>query len=127
MDNVENVRQTLKGYRVTQLKELCREVGISQCAKNKKVLIDRLLPIVLKSAGYEVVSIEKEVEEKPKRKTKIKKVPVKKVEEEKKEEEKKISLDEKNNNSSVSIEMEESVEIQEDSGDDSSVTEVEEK
>ena len=45
MDNVANVKETLRGYRVTQLKELCREVGISQCAKNKKVLIDRLTPL----------------------------------------------------------------------------------
>lgn len=120
MDNVENVRQTLKSYRVTQLKELCREVGISQCAKNKKVLIDRLLPIVLKSAGYEVISIEKEEEQKPKiKKVPVKKVPVKKVEEEKKEEEQKINLDEKNNNNNSSV----SIEIEEDSNDDSSITE----
>ena len=119
MDNVSNVRETLKGYRVTQLKELCREVGISQCAKNKKILIDRLTPIVLKSAGYEVVSIEKE--ESPK---KIKRVPVKKnkkkiVEEEKKEEAEKIKLDDDTKEDSDKV----SVEIEEDSNDESSVTE----
>eukprot|EP00466_Bigelowiella_natans_P019476 jgi/Bigna1/144373/aug1.87_g19081 len=122
MDNVGNVGETLKGHGVTQLKELCREVGTSQCARNKKTSTDRSTPAVLKSAGHEVVSIEKEEEAKKPAK-KIKRVPVensvkKKVMEENKEGAEKMKLDdEKKNSDNVSAETEE------DGNDESSVTE----
>ena len=92
---VENTRETLKSYRVSQLRELCRESGVSQCAKNKMILVNRLLPIVLKEAGYVVVNISE-----TKKKFKKKKVQEIKVEES-------------------------DIEIEESSNDESSVTEPE--
>lgn len=100
-DVVENTRETLNSYRVSQLRELCRESGVSQCAKNKMILVNRLLPIVLKEAGYVVVNI-------PETKKKFKK---KKVEEKKVEEN--------------DIEIGESSDIEESSDDESSITEPE--
>eukprot|EP00466_Bigelowiella_natans_P003117 jgi/Bigna1/131132/aug1.13_g5840 len=88
---------------------------MSQCARNKKTLTDGLTPVVLKSAGHEVISVEKEEEVKKPAKT-IKRVPVengvKKKEEEKVEEEK-IGLESKedSNDEKVSMEMEEDVSI----------------
>ena len=62
----------LKALRVTQLKELCKELNLSQFAKNKSVLLKRLAPVILKRAGYNFIPLPEES------KPVVSKVPIKK-------------------------------------------------